>query len=139
MVATQVVELNVGGYCFTTLRSTLCKHEDSMLSRMFAGDLAPAYQDTQGRYFIDRDGTHFGIVLAYLRGQPLQLPSSLADRSALVAEALFYQVYTLDEPLILFCTFGITHQRTKYGYTWPLQSAKLCPVLNVATQCKWTE
>lgn len=88
----QVVELNVGGHCFTTLRSTLSKHEDSMLCKMFSGDLAPSHQDSQGRYFIDRDGTQFGNVLAYLRGEPLQMPSSFTERSALAAEASFYQV-----------------------------------------------
>lgn len=88
----QVVELNVGGHCFTTLRSTLCKHEDSMLCKMFSGDLAPAQQDSQGRFFIDRDGTHFASVLAYLRGQPMQFPSNFTERSALAVEASFYQV-----------------------------------------------
>lgn len=95
MASTQVIELNVGGHCFTTLRSTLCKHEDSMLSKMFSGDLKPADQDAQGRFFIDRDGTHFGSVLAYLRGQPVQFPAGLAERSALAAEASFYQVHVL--------------------------------------------
>ena len=90
----QVVELNVGGHCFTTLRSTLSKYEDCMLCKMFSGDLAPSHQDSHGRYFIDRDGTHFGSVLAYLRGEPLQLPSSFAERSALAAEGAFYQVCT---------------------------------------------
>ncbi len=34
-----IVELNVGGTHFTTTRSTLSKEPDSMLARMFAGDM----------------------------------------------------------------------------------------------------
>lgn len=92
MAQAQVIELNVGGHVFTTLRSTFCKHADSMLARMFSGDFAPAHQDSQGRYFIDRDGTHFGTVLAYLREQPIKVPHNYEERSALIAEAVFYQV-----------------------------------------------
>lgn len=92
MAPDQVIELNVGGHVFTTLRSTLCKHEESMLCSMFSGDFAPALQDCQGRYFIDRDGTHFHTVLAFLREQPIQTPCSFEERSALTAEATYYQV-----------------------------------------------
>ena len=45
----QVVELNVGGTTYATTRSTLCKHPDSMLARMFEGDLQPSHLDSQGR------------------------------------------------------------------------------------------
>ena len=45
----QVVELNVGGTIYATTRSTLCKDPDSMLARMFEGDLQPSHLDSQGR------------------------------------------------------------------------------------------
>ena len=53
-----VVNLNVGGYLFTTSLSTLTKYEDSMLAVMFSGrhDIV---RDESGRYFIDRDGEYF--------------------------------------------------------------------------------
>lgn len=63
-----------------------------MLCKMFSGEMAPAHQDSQGRYFIDRDGTYFDTVLAYLREQPIKIPHTFAERSALAAEASFYQV-----------------------------------------------
>ena len=88
----EVVELNVGGRIFVTTRSTLCKHSNSMLAAMFSGDMQPALQDKQGRFFIDRNGDHFAIILAYLRDEPLKLPGFGMQRRALEAEARFYQV-----------------------------------------------
>ncbi len=61
----EVVELNVGGRIFFTTRSTLCKHSSSMLAATFSGDMQPAQQDKQGRFFIDRNGDHFAIIMAY--------------------------------------------------------------------------
>jgi len=88
----EVIELNVGGRVFVTTRSTLCKHSNSMLAAMFSGDLQPAQQDNKGRFFIDRNGDHFAIILAYLRDEPLQLLGFGMQRRALEAEARFYQV-----------------------------------------------
>ena len=44
-----VVELNVGGTIFTTTKTTLNRDPNSMLARMFDGDLPPCQQDQQGR------------------------------------------------------------------------------------------
>lgn len=57
----EVVPLNIGGAHFTTRLSTLRRYEDTMLAAMFSGrHYIPT--DSEGRYFIDRDGTHFGYV-----------------------------------------------------------------------------
>ena len=57
----EVVPLNIGGAHFTTRLSTLRRYEDTMLAAMFSGrHFIPT--DAEGRYFIDRDGTHFGYV-----------------------------------------------------------------------------
>lgn len=53
-----VINLNVGGYLYTTSLSTLTKYEDSMLAVMFSGR-HEIVRDENGRYFIDRDGKHF--------------------------------------------------------------------------------
>ena len=45
----QVVELNVGGTLYAMMRSTLCKDPDSMLAKLFEGDLQPSHLDNQGR------------------------------------------------------------------------------------------
>lgn len=44
-----VVDLNVGGVRFTTTKSTLTREPESMLARMFEGELAPCEQDREGR------------------------------------------------------------------------------------------
>lgn len=65
-----------------------------MLAKMFSGDteLPAAYRDSQGRFFIDRDGKHFSTILSYLRQQPFDLPTTRADRDALAEEVRYFQV-----------------------------------------------
>ncbi|KAM4820688.1 BTB/POZ domain-containing protein KCTD7 isoform 2-T2 [Thomomys bottae] len=84
----EVVPLNVGGAHFTTRLSTLRRYEDTMLAAMFSGrHCIPT--DAEGRYFIDRDGTHFGDVLNFLRSG--DLPPRERVR-AVHREAQFYAV-----------------------------------------------
>ena len=94
MSESQVVELNIGGCLFTTTRSTLCKFPESMLATMFSStaDIPPAHTDSQGRFFIDRDGSRFADVLAFLREEPVTIPSTAKERAAMSAEASYYQV-----------------------------------------------
>lgn len=62
----EIISLNVGGTYFTTRLSTLRRYEDTMLAAMFSGrHYIP--QDSEGRYFIDRDGKYFGDILNFLR------------------------------------------------------------------------
>lgn len=60
------MQLNVGGQIYTTTLVTLRKVPHSKLAEMFSvpGKLV---RDAQGRCFIDRNGTHFGAILEYLR------------------------------------------------------------------------
>ncbi len=44
------------------------------------------------RYFLDREGSIFKYVLAYLRGNPLPLPSDGITREQLAQEANYFQV-----------------------------------------------
>ena len=67
-----MVQLNVGGHLFSTSLSTLRKHPDSKLAELFGGQ-PKLRTDAQGRYFLDRDGSHFGAVLEFLRSE--QLPT----------------------------------------------------------------
>jgi len=61
-----VIALNVGGKKMTTLKSTLCKYQDSMLAVMFSGRHV-LNQDEEERIFIDRDPSVFSLVLEFLR------------------------------------------------------------------------
>lgn len=66
------MQLNVGGRLFSTALSTLRKHPDSKLAELFTGQ-PKLCADARGGYFIDRDATHFGAVLEFLRSE--QLPA----------------------------------------------------------------
>ncbi|KAM3617593.1 uncharacterized protein V6R79_008585 [Siganus canaliculatus] len=92
---TTPVTLNVGGHLYTTSLSTLQRYPDSMLGAMFRGDF-PTTRDSQGNYFIDRDGTLFRYILNFLRTSELTLPVDFTETDLLRKEADFYQI----EPLI---------------------------------------
>uniref|UniRef100_A0A4W3GXL7 Potassium channel tetramerization domain containing 14 n=1 Tax=Callorhinchus milii TaxID=7868 RepID=A0A4W3GXL7_CALMI len=87
----QVVSLNVGGHIYTSTLATLRKFPRSRLSEL-VGSPTRHGSDSEGRLFIDRDGTHFRHVLDYLRG--LDPPAHLA--SEIYQEAVFYRL----EPLV---------------------------------------
>ncbi|XP_037543773.1 BTB/POZ domain-containing protein KCTD7 isoform X1 [Nematolebias whitei] len=91
----EVISLNVGGTYFTTRLSTLRRYEDTMLAAMFSGrHYIP--RDTEGRYFIDRDGTYFADVLNFLREG--ELPHR--DRvQAVHREAQYYSIGPLMDSL----------------------------------------
>ena len=61
-----MIELNVGGWYFTTSVQTLRSKPGSMLDAMLSGRYSSG-KDADGRVFIDRDGECFGHVLEYLR------------------------------------------------------------------------
>lgn len=58
--------MNVGGSIFETSLSTLCRDSKSLLAVMFSGRHELSVE-SDGSYFIDRDPTHFRLVLNYLR------------------------------------------------------------------------
>ena len=60
------VELDIGGTRYVTSRSTLRSRPGSMLDALFSGRHA-VIEEEDGSVFIDRDGSTFGHVLAYLR------------------------------------------------------------------------
>ena len=92
------VKLTVGGQYFTTSIQTLTKDPNSMLATMFSGknEMKPS---EDGSFFIDRDGTHFRLVLNYLRNGELVLPGDASNFvKELEAEAKFYKLQgILDE------------------------------------------
>jgi len=61
-----VVELNVGGTTLDTTLKTLCTQSNSMLAAMFSGRHT-VIKDKDGRYFIDRNGDMFSLLLDALR------------------------------------------------------------------------
>eukprot|EP01121_Diplochlamys_sp_Union-15-3_P018341 TRINITY_DN6654_c0_g1_i1.p1 TRINITY_DN6654_c0_g1~~TRINITY_DN6654_c0_g1_i1.p1 ORF type:complete len:337 (+),score=45.03 TRINITY_DN6654_c0_g1_i1:39-1049(+) len=85
-----VIEINVGGKIFTTTIHTLTK-EPSLLSSMIRSE--ETKRDKEGRIFIDRDYTHFRLILNYLRdGLIGSAPVSVQDRLELLQESRFYNL-----------------------------------------------
>ncbi|XP_028818258.1 BTB/POZ domain-containing protein KCTD14 isoform X2 [Denticeps clupeoides] len=85
-----VVQLNVGGHIYCTTLGTLKKFPNSKLADMFNGP-PKLRSDAEGRYFVDRDGTHFGQVLEYLRVQ--RAPTDHLQE--VYREAVFYDIRPL--------------------------------------------
>jgi SpoVK/Ycf46/Vps4 family AAA+-type ATPase len=56
----------VGGRRFTTLESTLLSHGDNFFSGLLSGNYE-SLLDEDGAYFIDRNGSLFGLLLDFLR------------------------------------------------------------------------
>lgn len=87
-----------------------------MLARLVAGDI-PSASDSRDRLFIDRDPTHFRLVLNYLRDGDCSLPTTEAALSELLSEAEFYSLDGLRE---LVCP-SVTAWRP--GYALALRAA----------------
>ena len=93
----KIIKLNVGGTKYTTSLSTLVKYLDSMLGRMFDGQMTSTC-DEEGSYFIDADGDMFQYILNFLRRNQLFLPEEFKEfqLKRLLTEAEFFLI----EPLI---------------------------------------
>lgn len=88
-----VIELNVGGRHFTTLKSTLQKPGGSMLAALFSGRYDPGVKDKDGRYFIDRPSKPFELILNALRtDSPLQIPDDEYLERQLMNEIKYYHL-----------------------------------------------
>ncbi|PAA64690.1 hypothetical protein BOX15_Mlig020689g1 [Macrostomum lignano] len=89
-----VIELNVGGVIFATTLETLRSESDSLLAEWFQQPERHLAKDSQGRFFIDRDGQAFGQLLNCLRDggdAPVVVSSSsICSRLRLRTEATFY-------------------------------------------------
>ena len=91
-----VINLNVGGQIYTTSLATLTKYSESMLGAMFSGRFA-AQKDSNGNYFIDRDGALFRYILGFLRNGELQVPENFHEFGLLLKEAEFFQIPALTD------------------------------------------
>lgn len=98
----EIIEFNVGGFNYTTSRSTILSYPDSMLCRMISGQI-PTATDTNKRIFIDRDGPIFRHILNFLRDKRLNIPENFNEYAQLRQEADFYQI----EPIVTYldCLF----------------------------------
>lgn len=88
------ISLNVGGTIFQTTRGTLCKDQNSMLSRMFSPtSWITSKTDANGAYLLDRDARYFSPLLNYLRharGELIMDPG--LNPEGVLREAEFFQL-----------------------------------------------
>ena len=84
-----IIDLNVGGGHFTTLKSTLRSVPSTMLNSMFSGRWR-IVRDRTGRAFIDRDPTLFRMVLNGLRRGAVWPTSSNPEERDNLARELDY-------------------------------------------------
>lgn len=90
------ITLNIGGYRYETTISTLVKDSNSLLCNMFSGK-HELIKDSDGSYFIDRDGMHFRYILNYLRNLSVSIPPNRMLHRKLLREAMYYQLDGLVE------------------------------------------
>ncbi|XP_029111760.1 BTB/POZ domain-containing protein KCTD14 [Scleropages formosus] len=123
-----VVQLNIGGQLFSTTLSTLRRCPDSKLADMFAGP-PKLRADADGRFFLDRDGRHFGPILEFLRTG--RLPTEHVRE--VYAEAVFYGIAPLvkqleDSPQL----FGETVARRQFLARVPNYAENLELIVRIA-------
>ena len=113
--------LNVGGKSFTTTRNTLRRAPDSLLAKMLNSHVKP-YREKNGvpEYFLDRDATHFALMLHYLRdgqlGVSCHLPTEVKILRQIHLEAVYYGLDDFATLLVNgFCRvmFGEAPQKLK--------------------------
>ena len=98
-ISEQKITLDIGGYKCSTSLLTLRAEPESILGTLFSGR-HPIRKENDGSVFIDRDGTHFRIILNYLRGgitSSEQLPDNKLLLSELLTEVNYYQLKGLEK------------------------------------------
>lgn len=92
----KVVQLNVGGEKFTTLRSTLCQYEGTFLEALASGR-HEAIEHPEGYIFIDRNPKYFPLILDFLRDCSLvpELPTDKAERRKALCEVEYFGLLEL--------------------------------------------
>lgn len=90
--STTIIHLNVGGVRYTTFLGTLRKYPDSIIAQLFRHPIAAPRdsRDPNNAYFIDRNGSVFGMILDYLRSGTLVVPRDSAQYCALRREVSFF-------------------------------------------------
>ena len=97
---TDSVKLNVGGAYFSTSVSILTREPNTFFSAMFSGRWDVKINPEDDAVFVDRDPTHFGLIIDYMRTGVIDL-DNLSDEVCddLREEADFYLIASLSELL----------------------------------------
>lgn len=98
LLSQKKILLDVGGVYFTTSISTLTKYSNSKLAKLFSGNFLLEC-DSEGRFFIDRNGKYFEYILDSLRNEKLTLPQSDEAKNSALEEFKFFELFDLIEPI----------------------------------------
>ena len=137
------ITLNIGGMKFDTTLTTLLKYDDSIFAHMFSGKylIKPSKKDKS--FFIDRDGTHFRLILNYLRTGKLiiEYDNELLKKE-LLNEALFYQINPLITMLKPKCGYNVDSKILNEFYikcceNWILNNNTNNNNRNINNNIKW--
>ena len=82
------------GQIFLTTKMTLLSEPDSMLAKMFSGELPPGAKDEQGAYMVDGTPEYFKPILNYLRRRELLIDPNIS-KDGVLAEARFFGIQGL--------------------------------------------
>lgn len=90
----EIIELNIGGTIYLTIKSTLLSEPDSLFESILNQESKPI--DSNNRLFIDRDGALFGYILDYLRNKnEFVKPENKQDLIRLKNEASYFKIENL--------------------------------------------
>jgi hypothetical protein len=93
----QKIKLSIGGTLFVTTLNTLTEEKDTYFSALFS-EYFQMQLDEDGEIFIDRDPTHFRIILNHLRGVEVNKAIALlneGEKENLEQEIDFYQINSM--------------------------------------------
>ncbi|TPP55296.1 uracil-DNA glycosylase [Leishmania donovani] len=92
------VHLNVGGTLYTTRRYTLRELKDH---RIFGPILdGHAHRCEDGSFLIDRDGSLFRYIIAYLRDGRLSVPDNFVEWDMLLQEVRYYELPAMEKSVM---------------------------------------
>ncbi|KAL6067120.1 BTB/POZ domain-containing protein kctd3, variant 2 [Balamuthia mandrillaris] len=111
IIQDSIVKLNIGGHRFVTTRSTLLKVPNTYFSILLGDKFSPML-DEEGAYFIDRDGTCFACILAFLRTGHLKVPEGISWE-AVLCEMEYYGMLSLTEEV----SASLTHDGDRFYMT----------------------
>ena len=112
----EAVNLRIGGKDFSTSMVTLRADPMSLLAAMLTAK-SPFRPCAKRHYYLDRDPTHFRLILNYLRGgahiESTTLPNDERSLIELLVEARFYKMDRLQE-IVLEKLRKVTGSETPY-------------------------
>ncbi|KAJ3286372.1 hypothetical protein HK104_009065 [Borealophlyctis nickersoniae] len=122
------IDLNVGGRIFSTTRSTLLLHPESMLAGLVRfhtnTEATTTAHQSIPTIFIDRDPDVFQVVLSYLRTDKVTFtPTATLTAAAVAADAEYYGLHGLLEKLRepRREAWQVYHQCGAYAFQGPIE------------------